>query len=282
MTIPALTANDIESYYKVLMASLRQRRRPNLIGVGVARCGTTLLYELLKKQPEVYVSPIKEVNFFGVFQQEFRPNGMGWRIEDYERLFLPAKNERYLCEISPVYFSVPGAADWIHRLVADVKIIIMLREPVERLISQYKHYLQHHKRNMIETDLEAFLESGMRVVQDNAVSIRDWYSPGSCVAQSFYADNLSAYIRLFGRDNVCVLIYEDLRDQPEIWLQTLCDFLGLNILFDLNEKINASPKVVDISLSPDLVTKARAMFHDEIAKTSEIIHRDLSSLWHSN
>jgi len=278
MSTSRFDQTDIEGYYKVLMAGLRKRCRPNLFGVGAARCGTSLLYELLKTVPDVYVSPIKEVNYFGVFQRVFRPHG--WSIEDYERLFLLAEDEKYLCEISPIYLSTPGAGESIYRYAPDAKIMVTLREPLDRLISQFRHYSQYHCEDMLEKNLEEYIDAGSRAVQEGTIDPHQWYSAGAAFSQSFYADNLRLYMKLFGRENICILIYEDLRDQPEVWLNSLSHFLDIEINFHhFATRINESQRDRPI-LSSELVQRVTSLFTNDIEETSRMIDVDLISRWY--
>src|SRR5260370_31910017 len=133
--------------------------------VGARKAGTTLLYWYLDQHPQVYMSPIKEPNFFAaeIRQENFdselrcgiardsrglreflagpmrekRPNGIVVDWEDYLHLFANAGNESALGEASVCYLWSPTAPERIAGTIPEAKIIAMLRDPAERAFSQY-------------------------------------------------------------------------------------------------------------------------------------------------
>lgn len=203
-------------------------RKPNLFIVGAAKSGTTSLYYYLKQHSDIYMSPLKEPKFFSVNANKFPHNGPGddvvdrtviKTLEDYLNLFSQAKNEKYLGEASADYL-------YFHEIVApklkafnpESKIIIILRNPVDRAFSAYKHLVRDGRETL--SFREALRQEKERI-KNNYEFI--WYY----VDVGFYFNHVSTYIHLF-RDNVKVILYDDLVSNP---FQTLCDlynFLGIN------------------------------------------------------
>jgi len=112
-------------------------RWPNFFIVGVAQAGTTSLYAYLKDTPGVFMSPEKEPHYF----QRKRPprkHDRGIRKQsEYLKLFKGASEDKAIGEASPGYLSDPESAKLIHEAVPKSRIIILLRDPVERAYSAY-------------------------------------------------------------------------------------------------------------------------------------------------
>src|SRR6056297_3678088 len=105
-------------------------KKPNFFVVGAARSGTTTLYYTLKKHPDVFIQPLKEINYF------LSSNRRTW--QEYLNLFEGVKNEKIIGEISPKYLYYKEVPKLIKRKINNPKILIQLRDPLERAISHYK------------------------------------------------------------------------------------------------------------------------------------------------
>jgi len=117
-------------------------RWPNFFIVGTAKAGTTSLYEYFKDIPGIYMSPVKEPSYFS---HALIPPGAPKRKRiqnknEYLKLFEDVKNEKVIGEASPGYLVYPEVAKWIHEIAPTAKILISLRDPVERLFSSYLMY----------------------------------------------------------------------------------------------------------------------------------------------
>lgn len=118
---------------------------PNFLIIGPGRTGTTSLYYYLKQHPEIYMSPIKETNFFAYEQGKPGRSQISKRynifpiknIEAYSALFKAVTKEKAIGEASPRYFFTPQAAERIKLILPEVKLIAILRDPVERAFSSY-------------------------------------------------------------------------------------------------------------------------------------------------
>jgi len=189
---------------------------PNFFIVGASKSGTTTLYEYLNEIPEIYMSPIKEPLYFHSFIHESHMK----RIEDtskYLSLFKNVKNEKAIGEASPTYLFYPESPKLIKNAVPNARIIIILREPVERAFS---HYLMQ-KNNGTET------ESFHQVVQRglNRSQNSNEYVP--CLDRGKYHDQVSRYFKIFGHDKVKVLIFEEFIKDPLGTIKQTLDFLKI-------------------------------------------------------
>jgi hypothetical protein len=173
-------------------------RLPDFIGVGPPRTATTWLHETLTGHA-VLPEGMKETNFF-VSQYD---KGLEW----YASLFRDSNVGLPIGEFTPSYFGIPEARERIAATIPNCKIIITLRDPVERLFSHYrKGYEQAHFRGTFEDTLAA------------RPDLLTW----SC-----YADNVRCWYNSFGKENVIVLLYDQLKTDPQEFLNRVTQFIGI-------------------------------------------------------
>jgi Sulfotransferase domain len=194
---------------------------PNFLVIGAQRAGTSLLHQILLAHPDVYVpGQRKEVHYF----DRYFERGVEW----YQSYF-PAADAagRYLAigEITPDYLATEEAPARIHALLPACRLIVMLRNPVDRVYSWY----QHARRSRNERrDFATFLEE----------------EPGALRA-GLYHRHLRSYLALFPRESLLVLLYEELLRDPGGELGRLTAFLGVEMVWSnpaalLQERIYAS------------------------------------------
>jgi hypothetical protein len=179
---------------------VRSDRFPDFIVIGTMKSGTTSLYEWLAQQPEVFLPSMKEPNYFS--RDEVFHRGASW----YGRLFAPASRGQLVGEASVSYTSPDRceiAADRMVALVPRATLICLVREPIERLRSHYRHQVQRGREQ--RPFEEAILDPDAKYV-----------------AQSLYYKCLKPYIDRYPRDQICVVRMEDLSaDPPLAWDQVL-------------------------------------------------------------
>jgi len=196
---------------------------PNFFIVGAPKCGTTALYHYLKQHPEIYLPGEKELHFFGsdLDLRVNRPNR-----SQYLSLFADAKDEKRVGEASVWYLYSKNAAAEIKEFNPSAAIIIMLRNPVDMLYSLHSQFLYNGNENISDfrsaLDAENDRKRGLRI-------------PGSVihVAGLFYretvkyAEQVERYFRIFGKENVHVIIYDDFARDTAAAYRNTCDFLGV-------------------------------------------------------
>lgn len=190
------------------------------IVVGAQKTATTSLFASLRQHPEIAASVHKETHFFA-FERLWSGGP-----EAYDRFFPPV-DDRIRLDVSPDYLAVPGVPDRIAELVGtDVRIVAILREPVERAWSQhamevYSGFERRGFRDAIDADPSADPEVPF--------SHRCHY-----VARSRYAERLGRFLDVFGHDRVRVDVYEeDVVGRTDPWLVELCGFLDVSPDVDL-------------------------------------------------
>jgi Sulfotransferase domain len=192
------------------MAALRW---PNLFIVGAGKAGTSSLSDYLNQHPEIFMSPVKEPHFFS----DARP-ALETPVRDeerYLRLFEASSTEKLLGEASISYFWDPASPLAIKRVSPAAKILVLLREPLERSYSHYWHAL----KNGVET--RSFLEAVEDELGGRFDPQREPY-----LERSLYTEPLERYLTVFGK-SVLVLFFEELARDVVRELKTVFDFLGV-------------------------------------------------------
>ncbi len=192
--------------------------RPNFFIVGAPKCGTTALYQYLNAHPQIYMSEIKEPNYFqGKSRTTFQTEA------DYLALFAGATDEIRLGEASPSYLYSPEATEALHQFDPDAKIIIMLRDPVSLMVSSY---WQHHLTGRESSPtFEAALAQQDQNGTDGVPRLQVYR------ALPLFTEHIQRYYDYFGRENVHMIIFDDLKqDVAGVYRQTLA-FLGVDPTF---------------------------------------------------
>lgn len=197
-------------------------RLPEFLGVGVQKGGTTTLQAMLQEHPEVFLPPTKEVHFFSLHYGK----GEGW----YREQFAAATPGQCCGEITPYYLFHPEAPARIRSLLPTVRLIVLLRDPVERCLSGLFHSRRLGLETLpVEEALEA--EAGRLAGAEAVLAATDGrhlsHQVHSYMSRSRYEHQLMRYEQLFSPDQLLLLRSEDLFQNPEsLWLRVLA-FLGL-------------------------------------------------------
>jgi hypothetical protein len=193
---------------------------PTFFIIGAAKAGTTSLHHYLEQHPEVQMSAVKETNFFAG-----PPNGIPYpvgrvdHLEEYEALFDPSFPMRG--EASPSYASAPrrkGVPQRIKELVPEGLFIYLVRDPVDRLVSQYQ---------MLATAGKERLPFAAAIAQLDSADPYSFY----LTCQSFYGRQLELYLREFPQERILVLDQAGLRGEREATLRSVFEFLGVEAEF---------------------------------------------------
>ena len=224
-------------------------RLPHFLLIGAGKSGTTSIHQYCDQHPDIFMSPVKETNFFElegstITEEQLKdpltryhyPNAVT-SLNAYVDLFFDSTEQQILGETSPIYLYGDHAPENIRRHIPEVKIIAMLRNPVQRLYSRYLHLCRDGRQP--KEDVYEIL---------NRDSI--WWKRKDFVFEGFYARHLSRYIRLFPKDNIKVILYDDFRKDNQGVMKEIFDFVGADPNFvpeDVEVNISGVPKnpVVD-------------------------------------
>jgi hypothetical protein len=210
---------------------------PNFFVVGAAKAGTTSLYAYLKQHPQIFLPKVKEPHFFTQVCPAPEMRHLYEAITDrptYLSLFRKARGYRAIGDASPSYLWHPQAAERIRHAVSDARIIITLRDPVERA---HSHYLADVREGVHELSFYEALR------QDMARPRKGWAVSLLYVELGQYAAQVQRYLELFGPKRVKVLLFDDLtRDSARV-LSELALFLDVDpdvvARIDVNEVHNS-------------------------------------------
>lgn len=189
-------------------------RTPNLFIVGAPKCGTTSLYAYLRDHPRIYMSPLKEPQHFaGDLRGERRRIRT---IEEYLQCFSGARDETIVGEASTAYLASPDAAQKIKAFAPEARIIIMLRNPADKMYSRFNdaRFNNREPHKTFEAALAAEEIDGPTMGLGYRGSAR-------------YVEQVRRYLEVFGRDKVHIILFEDLKERPAETYEAVLRFLGV-------------------------------------------------------
>jgi len=222
---------------------------PNLLIVGTAKGGTTALHYALDQHPQVYMSKKKEPGYFVWPEEELQfinngklitqPRFLVNHLEEYLHLFKDGRDKKIRGESSTTYlfFYEKAIANIkrIHPAPEEVKIVIALRNPVDRAFSQYMHKLRDGAESL---SFEEALEKEQWRKENN------WHFDYQYVERGMYYNQVKAYLENFLSTKI--YLSEDLRSDPAGLVNSLEDFLEIDLApLDFGDELNVSgePKV---------------------------------------
>jgi len=246
-------------------------RLPNFIIGGVQRSATTWLATMLDRHPGIYLAkPYNpEVKFFN--RDENYARGLAW----YSRAcFDGAPAGAVLGEKTSGCIERPEAARRIHDAAPGVRMIFILRDPVERA---YSNYLYSRRHGLEPESFGAALEleeERNRNIDPQWREIRPW----SYFRRGLYAEQLKPFFDLFGPGRIHCLVTEEAEMNPQKTLGEIFSFLGLDrteVNLDAPEKINASPDKAGSPLPPEIGEQLKRKYSAPNARLRELLQRDL-------
>ena len=175
--------------------------RPAFLGIGVQRAATTWVYECLRAHPDVFLPDHKELHYF----DENYELGASW----YASHFPDSVCERTLGEITPSYLHIDGVAERIANDLPDIKLFVILREPISRARSGFELFRDDFGR-------DSFTE---------ACTLGS-----SLVQRSLYSQPLEQYFSLFKRKQILVLLFDDVMSHPQDSLEKICNHIDVRMI----------------------------------------------------
>jgi hypothetical protein len=191
---------------------------PNFFIVGAQKAGTTSLYFYLKEVPQVYMSPLKEPFYFSPHVVHNSASDIIRDKKEYLRLFEKANGYIAIGEATPIYLWDPDAPKLIHQTVPRARIIMILRDPIERA---YSNYLMRVRYSGVQSSFYDELMRDYRS-QDKLYGKSQLY-----VEFGMYYEQVKRYFDIFGREQVKVIIFEEFVKRPEQTVNEVLGFLGV-------------------------------------------------------
>lgn len=233
---------------------------PRLIIGGASKSGTTAIYYYLRQHPSFCLSEKKELHYFSrpsLAQAMFGPGDrfilaeIPGTFDEYLSFFNHCGDKAVAVDISPSYLFHFKAADEIKRHLGIVRIVFILRNPVDKAFSQYMHLFGEGLEKLsFEEALQKELERKERGYSDM------WLYKSS----GYYAKALAHYVQVFGRENIRTYYYEELLNAPHSVLKDICTLAGADPLFqfeavsEVNRSGNPKSMLLAKLLGPNVVT----------------------------
>lgn len=194
----------------------KEKRPPDSIICGVSKCGTRAMIEFMKIHPDV-AAATPEIGYFN--NDSLFAKGPSWYLQQ-----MPLSREgQKTVEKSPDYFQNPDCAPRIHQFKPDIKLILLLRDPVERLISQYMQLFDKNPKLPVFEDWAVNPQTGL--VNFNIPSVQ----------VSAYSQHLDSWLRTFNRKQILIIESRSLRDDPFHEMKRVESFLQLKPYFDASD-----------------------------------------------
>lgn len=197
-------------------------RVPDFFIVGHHKSGTTALYQMLARHPQIFMPALKEPKFFASdLPARLEPptaRRLPRTLEEYLALFVDAREDQRAGEASPSYLRSRAAAGLIAQVQPDARIVAILREPASFVRSMHLQLVQSH----VETERDLAKALAAEDVVRAGRELRRYSDHVS------YVEQLRRYHAVFPREQVLVLIYDDFRAENEGTVREVLRFLGVD------------------------------------------------------
>jgi GT2 family glycosyltransferase len=216
------------------------KKKSIFLCVGTQKAGTTTLHDILKQHPDIYLPKSKEAHFFDT--DENYNKGLDWWLDTF---FGASKNKKVMGTMTPEYLAYEEVPERIAKtLGTDIKIIIILRNPINRA---YSHYLMSRRRGYEDHSFEKAIS-----LEEERIKQGDFErSHFSYISRGKYYEQVKRYIDTFSKENILILKFEDdfLQNREETITKVL-NFLGVEnipLTVDLKSNKATQPKFQKIS-----------------------------------
>lgn len=279
---------------------------PNVFVVGAPKCGTTSLYMFFKEHPDVFVPKQKELHFFSFpeVSDTYYEVRFVKILEEYLSYFQGAERFKAAVDVSPSYMFNELAAKRIYNFNPDARIIVLLRNPIDRAIS---HYLMDRQIGYQLSPLRDFLTK----TDENRQYFKEYIEMG------FYSNQLHRYIDVFSENQVFVILSDEMQNNENASVAKLCQFLDIremNLPIERHNAFQGLPRnqwmyrvrkngmlrraasflpsfvktgfkqvLLDRDSKKPSFEEERAqlseIYRDDVTNLSDLLHLDLCQLW---
>jgi hypothetical protein len=212
-------------------ATSRFRPLPDFLVIGAQKAGTTALYAYLRWHPSITGPSWKEVSYF----DRHYARGAAWYRGNFpltwsQRSRRRTRPDRIVGEASPSYLFHPLAAERVKALVPEARLVVLLRDPVDRALSHYQHELALGRETLPFEEAIAQEEARThgeveRMLADPAYFSRAWWD-FTYLERGRYAEQLERWLAAFPREQLLVLASDELANRPADTYKRVLDFLG--------------------------------------------------------
>lgn len=241
----------LKYYYRRLTSPLR--RLPDFIIIGAQKSGTSSLYYYLSQHPSLTLSVTKEVHYYNYYRRQGK--NLSW-YKSFFPLKIKSVNKK-TGEASPYYLFDEGAAEQIKRDIPNVKLIALLRNPIDRAYSAYNMNVTRGNRQIPRTFEQAIANQNLSMEASEVYLLR-----------GNYAEHIKKWLKHFRREQFLFIKSEEFFNDPRSTLQKVYNFLEI----DENYPDNLSAQ--EIGAYSELSTQTRARLENYYARPN----RELAEL----
>jgi len=227
------------------------KRKPEFLIIGTQKGGTSSLHYLLSQHSDIDLPKKKEIHYFSKYYQL----GHSW----YHTFFPFVKSSKITGEATPNYLYYTDTAKRVYSYNKNMKLIVLLRDPIQRAISQYHMEFNRGKLNQSFKDL---VEMQLKDTKDTVLlDYSNQYT--QILHRGKYQKQLKEWYSYFREDQLLILKSEDFFEAPKNILKKVYEFLGLSIQYPENITAKNTGDYNDFELNDGLRKKLLAYFKDD-------------------
>jgi hypothetical protein len=247
------------------------RPLPDFLVLGAQKAGTTALYEYLRRHPKITGPSWKEVSFF----DRHWARGESWYRGNFPNL--ARTRGKLVGEASPSYVFHPLAPQRVQEVVPEARLIVLVRNPVDRALSQYNHEVALGREPLpfeeaLDAEEERLRREDERMAADPRYFSREWWSH-TYKARGRYAEQLDRWLAVFPPEQLLVLPSDDLGSDPARAHAQVLEFLGA-----APQRLDSYPRVYEreyAPMKPETRERLAAEFEEPNRRLYELLGRDL-------
>ena len=247
------------------------RPLPDFLVLGAQKAGTTALYEYLRRHPQISGPSWKEVSFF----DRHWARGESWYRGNFPNV--ARTRGKHVGEASPSYVFHPLAPQRVQEVVPEARLIVLVRNPVDRALSQYNHEVALGREPLpfeeaLDAEEERLRGEQERMAADPRYFSREWWSH-TYKARGRYAEQVERWLAVFPREQLLVLPSDDLGSDPARAHAQVLEFLGAS-----PQRLDSYPRVYEREyepMKPETRERLAAEFEEPNRRLYELLGRDL-------
>ncbi|MBU3677356.1 MAG: sulfotransferase domain-containing protein [Chitinophagaceae bacterium] len=245
-----------------------RQKRLDFLGIGVAKAGTTALHDYLIQHPQLGMGDKKEIHFFDRPEHFFIPN---WFYFRYHKHFNFNSGKKMYGEITPAYLYYRNAAERIWEYNPKIKLIAILRNPIERA---YSHW---NMNNQLNRDILSFEESIARERERSKRTLPYQHRYYTAIDRGFYSAQIREYQRFFPDNQMLFIQYDTFKKNPKETLETIFKFLEVDpSLFDFSP-LKSNVIEYKSNMNPNTKNKLIDIYRNDIHEVERMLNWDCSN-----
>lgn len=257
--------------------SANWRLMPDSIIVGAQKAGTSSLFSYLAQHEQVLTSSKKEVHYF---DGGLDPNvdnyvkGAGWYRSHFP-LSTVANRDMRVLEASPLYLFNPDVPQRIFNLLPHARIIVLLRNPVDRAISHYQHEVNAMREH--RPMMQAFVDEDVVTKSnwDNHELRSKSFTRHSYKARGLYVIQIKRYLQVFRREQIFIMKSESMFDDPDIAIQSLLSFMSIDNTYEIPDKRPINTRASKRAIASDVREYLSEFFEPYNERLLELLGDDI-------